>query len=139
MVEKFIGFFSYTQSYVVLLLSTLIASFFGIQYVEKVPKPETFVELIKYFFNDRGSYSTSIILFLLIGIAYILLVVITSYNTYYSWNELSNVWKISITIYTLVLVVAAIYFITYFVLVLVPILLLGLVATFVIWNLDSKR
>jgi hypothetical protein len=128
--KKLFEYFSEDKPYLILLISTIAVSILGYIYVQKIPKPETFIELGKYLYRSPEDYLFSIVLFLLISLAYSVCAASGTYNTYLSWEDLGTFGKIFSILLIVFMLVLAIYFAAYFVLTFFVLLVLGIIAVF---------
>ncbi|MEK5207501.1 hypothetical protein [Psychrobacillus sp. FSL H8-0510] len=135
--KKLFEYFSEDRPYLILVVTTFIVSVLGYIYVQKLPKPETLIELGKYYFESPGDYILSIILFLIISLAYAFAAASGIYNTYLNWDDLSAIGKTFSIMLTVIFFVLAFYFAGYFLLTVFVFIALGVIAIFIIKALND--
>lgn len=136
--KKLFYYFTNLKPYIFLLVISFIIGYFAWKSAQNLPKPETIPALFKYYFQSPGDYLTATGLFLVVGLLFIFLSVLTGYMTAIYWNDFNLFINIFCIIFTVALLILGIYFATYFTMLLFVLVLIAAIA-YVFINNNSRR
>jgi len=140
--KQFINFLSSVVSslsnFTIFLVVTCVISWFSYSFNSDLPKPETFIELIKFYMKDPGNYLTGVLLNVFSGFLWF---VLGSALIFFgvSEREYYSTWVIVLLLcLSLIPFFLSFYFVGYFLLLLISLAILAGIAYLVIWLFNQK-
>jgi len=124
-------------AYWAFIIASLVAGYFAWEMIVDLPKPETFIELGKYYFTNTGDYLKATGLSLLTGIALIFACVTGLVSAFSNYTDYSNLYRWCIIIVGALVGVVSFYFLYYGGYLLLVMAVIGLIGI-VIFNSDSN-
>lgn len=134
--------FFITSSWKNFLLTTFVTfgiAYYSISFNSDLPKPETFIELAKFLWNNSGPYLFGMILNLLASLLSITLSSSLFYFLLGNYKEYRPIVLIIIGLIGLTIFIVSFYFLHYFFLLLVTFILIVLILFFVFQSLAESR
>lgn len=122
------------------VVGSLIVGYYAWEMIVALPKPETFIELGKYYFTDTGDYLKATGLSLLTGILLILSSFIALVSAIVNECNYGNIYRWFIIIAGSLVGITSVYFLYYGGYLLLVLVVIGLIGIF-LFNSDtsSKR
>ena len=136
--RKLIEYFSETKMFIFLIGLSLLTGATAYIYVLRLPKPETFSELVKYYFNSPGEYLTGVLLMLLASFLFALVTIVGINLMIAHFNELT---RLGIAICFTLLFLSTfltLYFVTYFSMVIGTLLIVGAIGLLIVYGLSRR-
>ncbi|KLV23065.1 hypothetical protein ABW02_20270 [Niallia circulans] len=121
------------------LVFSSISCYFTFLYNAALPKPETPIELMKYYFISPGDYLLNTGLNLLSLISLLLVGISLIYFASHNGNYYKNWFLVLSGLMGIGFIVAAAYFFSYFILLLFSFILLSIIVWVVIWALSDSK
>lgn len=100
--------------YLIVLVSAVAISYYAYERIETLPKPETFIELLKFYFKDPVNYAKITGMALVAGIVNLFLGIATVGNGIFYTNRETYWYSTPFTLFGVATVAAGVYFISYF-------------------------
>jgi hypothetical protein len=128
---------SWLSVFCVFSFSALV-SYFAYRFNLELPKPETIIEVGKFYLSDPGPYIKGLLFNLIAAFSWVFLGSAMIYDVIQSREDYPNWFNILFSFLGLIFIGVSLYFLGYFILLLVTILLIGIIAYFFIQG-DNKR
>ena len=134
----FMIFLSNTVVFIIDVILSGIAGYFAFKAIQGLPKPETFIELAKFYFKSPDDYGKAILLTLIASVFIIFAgFAIIAYSI--KLADFHNVIRIILFILGVAVIFGAFYFFGYFISLIFVILTIGAIAAFLLSNSSSNR
>jgi hypothetical protein len=126
-------------SFLIVLGFCLLMSYLSYKFNAGLPKPETFKELVKFYFTNTGPYLEGTLFNVITASAWFLLGTAMIHDVIQFKEEYPLWFSIIFSILGLVFVLVAFYFFSYFVMLILTLLVIGIIAYFVINALADNK
>lgn len=123
--RDFLSFLTSKIPYWTLLFVTAAISSYTFLLIENIPKPETVSEMISFLFNDQEGYFKTFIFNLVTSLLLIVVGVCTIINAFKLRQDFHFIVTLIIGLFGFALIIFGFYFLSYFILLLIPILIIG--------------
>lgn len=140
--KQFINLISNSAFYWLIIITSIILGYYTYKINLIIPKPETFIELFKYYFTQPEDYLLATILNIISWFLWLTLGLTTFFkgfgrDYYYDLEYPQNLWlKWFILIISIVFILLSLYFLYYSGILILTLIVLGVITVFVIKNYD---
>ncbi|MCM3270862.1 hypothetical protein [Paenibacillus elgii] len=128
-----------TFAYWLTIATTLLLGYFTLGKIAALPKPETIIELIKFYFTHPTEYFGTTFLALVTGLFFFVLGLIGLVQGVDSEHDYSNILRITLIAIGLLLFGLSFYFLYYALLLVFVIVIIGLFAIYAFSNSNGRR